>query len=101
MHIYTRSEPGAQLDSSLVKGVSFHPASVLGLFEAKEAHVFDGDLPSSSSTLSFHRNFSSLMCLPPPLSTSCHPSFPRFFSPPAPVFLPKVVFCPDGGGGKA
>lgn len=33
--------PAAQLDSSLVYGISFHPASVLGPFEAKEALVFD------------------------------------------------------------
>lgn len=78
-HIHIQTLPEALLDSSLVKGVSFHPASVLGLFEAKGARVFDGDLPSSSSLLSFHGNFCALMCLPPPLSASCHPSCLYFF----------------------
>lgn len=92
-HIHTL--PEAHLDPSLVLGISFHPASVLGPFEAKEARVFDGDLPSSSSPHCFQRNFSSLMCLP--LSASCHPFFPLFISfclPP--VSLPEKASWPDG-----
>lgn len=92
-----RSLPGAQLDSSLVEGVSFHPASVLGPFEAKEARVFDGDLPSSLISPQLPQKLllfdvSSSSTLPPVI----HLSSIFFFFP-----LPKEVFCPDGGGGKA
>lgn len=62
-HRLIRSLPWAPSDSSLVRGISFHPASApRPVWSKREPRVFDGGLPSSSSSPSASAETSPLWC---------------------------------------